>query len=82
MLARVKFIAGGGSPCGRTVDGCPVAPILSNPVDNPPQRAGTDTLPNLPPLALPQIPGLPPVPLVGPASGSNGILQLIGGLIG
>lgn len=82
MLARVKFVAGGGSPCGRTTDGCPVAPILTDPVQNPPQRPGTDTLPNLPALSLPQIPGLPPVPLTGPASGSNGILQLIGGLIG
>jgi len=81
LLARVKFVAGGGSPCGRTADGCPVAPILSTPVSGPQPAAGPTT-PALPPLTLPQIPGLPPVPLVGPASGSNGILQLIGGLLG
>ena len=81
LLARVKWIAGGGSPCGRTLDGCPIAPLLSEPSPNPPQSAGSDTIPDVGLPSLPQIPGLPPVPLVGPATGANGILQLIGGLV-
>ena len=78
LLARVKWVAGGGSPCGRTLDGCPVAPLLADESSSSsrPDENGEGLLPS-----LPQLPGLPPVPLTGPASGANGLLQLIGGLV-
>ena len=71
-LARVKFVAGGGSPCGRTPEGCPAAGASGPTVDDQAQ-AGSG------PALLPGV-RIPPLPL-GPTSGAEGLLTLVGGLL-
>ena len=74
-LARIKFVAGGGSPCGRTEAGCPAASGFGPTVDQSQADAGSGLglgpLPNVPLPALP----------AGPTSGAEGLLSMLGGLL-
>jgi phospholipid/cholesterol/gamma-HCH transport system substrate-binding protein len=79
-LAAVKGILGGGSPCGRTIMGCPT--YTGPTAGTQAQRAGT-----APNAAMAGGTGAPaPDPVLGtlpvPVSGTAGVVSLVEGLIG
>ena len=77
-LAAIKLIFGGGSPCGRTTEGCPAGGSSTA------SAAGGPTAPAVPGVAVPRlpVPGLPVPQLPVPTTGAAGLEQLLGRLLG